>query len=210
MKRSFFILIPLAVFLLSACGEDKPSDKVASDTVYKFAEQNLLEGLEIVDFVRENGWVDEQTPNRYKVRFNYNLKLVKPYPEVVLVNAKKIKNHFDVNIKKSGKGLFDINSMKSNLETMQLSTSVNQWIQNQGDNFKPRYEKFLGDCASCIAYWNSEDAPKEVNLRRQSYMSSWAHFEDLGFKDDAAIGTKIPRYAWAAFVKTEKGWQPVE
>lgn len=213
MKRMWTISMfgcALAV-LLSGCGEEKPSDKMAADTVHKVAEQDANFGIEIVDFVRENGWVDDQTPNRYKVRFNYNLELVKPYSEVVLDNAKKIRNEMAQNSKGSGGGFFDVNAMQSGLETMQQSMAVDEWVRNQGENFKPRFEKFAANCTPCMAYMYDKDVSKaEQNLRFQSYISSWGFFEGIGIKDDAIIGSKIPRQAWSAFMKTEKGWLPVQ
>ena len=87
--------------------------------------------------------------------------------------------------------------------------AVNQWIHNQGDSFKSRRDAFLGNCSPCVAYWNSEDAPKEADTRRELILSSWIYFEELGFKDDFKVGDSIPRNAWAFFSKTEKGWQPI-
>lgn len=199
------------VVILSGCGEEKPSDKMAADTVHKVAEQDANFGIEIVDFVRENGWVDDQTPNRYKVRFNYNLELIKPYSEIVLDNAKKIRSEMAQNSKGSSGGSFDVNAMQSSLEAMQQSIAVNQWVRNQGENFKPRFEKFVANCTPCTAYVYDKDVSKaEQNLRFQSYISSWGFFEEVGIKDDAVIGSKIPRQASSAFMKTEKGWLPVQ
>lgn len=209
MKKHFLAIATLSI-LLSACGDDKPGEKLASTKIRQIAESEKLEGLEIADFVRDNGWIDDQTPNRYNARYKYNLKLIKPYQEVVLDNAKSYKAEIEDNAKKTGNYLFYTNAMQTSLATMHLSMTVDQWIGNQGKDFKLRLEKFLINCESCIDYWNAEDASNEQNLRRETYIASWMHFEELGFKDDAVVGSKVPRQAWAAFMKTEKGWLPVE
>lgn len=195
MKNLWIIAVSSCALamLLVACGEDKPSEKIAADAVYKVAEQEAHLGLKVVNFVRENGWVDEQSPNRYKVRYNYNLELVKPYSEVVLENAKNIRKNL------------------TNLEALQLSWSINGWDKNQGDGFMQRYEKFVNSCVACTAYLlDQEISEHERKIRFGSYFSSWEFFEELGFKDDAAIGSKISRQAWSAFMKTENGWLPVQ
>lgn len=207
------IILPFSIFIavsLTGCGDDKPSDKLASETVRKFANSDLTEGLEISDFTRENGWVDNDAPNRYKVRYTYNLRLTKPYSEVVLSTAKKIKEEFDANARKATGGLFDTNTLQNNVDTMQLSMTVNKWVQDQGDGFIKRRDDFLNTCAPCTEYWNSEDAPNEAKLRRQTFISSWIYLEGIGFKDTFKVGDSVPRNAWAAFIKTEKGWKPAE
>lgn len=197
------------VLLLSACGDDKPSDQLAADTIHKIADQEAYTGLAVVDFVRENGWVDDQATNRYKVRYNYNLKLVKPYAEVVLSNAQILRSDIEKKAKASGKGEFDVNAMQSGLVSLQLTMVTEQWINNQGDNFQPRFQKFVGACKPCGAYIYDPGASHEEQLLRfRTFLSSWVYFEELGFKDDHVVGDKIARQAWSSFMKTEKGWQP--
>ena len=207
------IVLPLSLFTaigLSGCGDDKPSDKLASETIRKVAETDLSDGLEISNFTRENGWVDNEAPNRYKVRYAYNLRLAKPYGEVVLANAKLLKGELEENAKNESGELFDVNTLTNSLQTMQLGIAIKTWIQDQGDGFSKRRDAFLNTCAPCIAYWNSEDSPKEAALRRQTFITSWIFFEKLGFKDSFKVGDSVPRNAWAAFIKTEKGWKPTE
>lgn len=205
----FTVSVSTAAMLLSACGEDKPGDKLAADTVHKIADREVHPGLAVTDFIRENGWIDNQTPNRYNVRFNYNLTLTQPYAEVVLNNAKAIEKERQQNSKTAGKGLFDVNAMQNGLEAMQQSMAITQWINNQGENFRPRYEKMIGNCAPCNSFiYDPALSKNEQNARFQTYVSSWGFFEELGFKDDMAVGKKVARQAWSAFMKTEKGWLP--
>lgn len=198
------------VVILPGCGDDKPSDKLASETVRKVAENDCSTGLEVADFTRDNGWVDTETPNRYKVQYKYNLRLKKPYAEAVLAGAKEMQKEMAADSKKASSNLFDINAMQNGLQTMQLAMAANKWIQDQGDGFAKRRDSFVGACGSCVEYWNSKDAPDEAKIRRQTFIASWAYLENYGFKDEAKIGDGVPRSAWAAFTKTENGWQPVQ
>jgi hypothetical protein len=197
--------------LLAGCGEDKPGDKLAADTVRLVANGVAHNGLEVVDFVRENGWADQQMPNRYTVKYTFNLKLVKPYAEVVLANARLLRDDIAGKDKAAGNGLFDLNRLQGGVEAMQQSLVVNQWVNNQGDAFKPRYQQLIKGCAPCDAYlYEPNLAQAEQNLRFQTYLSSWMYFEELGIKDDAVRGTKVARWASSAFMKTEKGWMAVQ
>lgn len=198
--------------LLAGCGKDTPSDSLAAETVRKYADRDLHDGLVIAKFERENGWVDETSANRYNVRYNYQLQLAKPYAEVVLLNAKRLKGEEEQAAKTSGKGgFFDLGALQNGVEAMGQAMAVNQWIGNQGDAFAPRYRRFLAGCTPCAAWLSDEQlAEKERRARFAAFASSWGFFEDLGFKDEAVVGSGLPRQAWAAFMKTEKGWQAVQ
>lgn len=198
--------------LLAGCGSDTPSDSLAAQTVRKYADRDLHDGLVIARFERENGWVDQASVNRYNVRYNYQLQLAKPYAEVVLLNAQQLMREQTQAAKKSGNGgFFDLGAMQNDLEAMGQTMAINQWIGNQGDGFTPRYRKFIAGCAPCAAWLSGQELPeKERRARFLVFASSWGFFEELGFKDEAAVGSGLPRQAWASFMKTEKGWQAVQ
>ncbi|MCU4119741.1 hypothetical protein [Variovorax sp. N23] len=202
-------IVLCALHLLVACGEDRPSDRLASDTIRKIAERDARFGLEVADFSRENGWVDNQAPNRYTIRYNYSLRLTTPYPEIVLANAKKLLSEVELRKKQAVGGFLGMNALSNTLESVQQAANVNDWIESQGDDFKPRYLKMMENCAACVVYLNDNGLSKnEESVRFTTFFSSWEFFDELGFKDDAKIGNGIPRQAWSSFMKTEKGWLP--
>lgn len=196
-----------AALAIAGCGEDKPSDKVASAAIRKIADSDTTEGMEVANFKRDNGQVDPDSANRYKVTYTYDLRLTKPLPEVVLANAVAIHNSWGSSAKRETGAFFDATRMGNDLTKLETSMAVNQWIQNQDGNFAARRDEFLTGCAPCVTFWNSEDAPQDAKSRRSAFISSWIYFEDLGFKDKAKVGDSVPRYAWSNFSKTEKGWQ---
>jgi hypothetical protein len=200
MNKCFAIPFVLGMLCLTGCGEDTPSDKLSSEVIRPIAESGI-KGVEISDFNRDNGWVDTQAPNRYVIQYKYNFKLTQPLPEVVLGLAKGVKAEFDE--KQKNPGFMGIDAMQASLES---SLAASQWINAQGSNFKARRDSFLGNCAACVEYWNREGAKDESKSRRDAFVLAWAHLESLGFTDSAAVGDKVPRQAWAAFTKTEKGW----
>ncbi len=207
-KLGLALLVSASAIGLSGCFDDKPGDKLASETIRKYAEQDLSEGLEIADYQRSNGQVDPDSANRYKVTYSYNLRLKKPLAEVVLANAKDMQSSRVASGKQETGAFFDMTKLQNSLGDMQTGMIVSQWTQGQGDAFKARRDAFVGGCSPCVAYWNSEDAPKEAEARRTAFLLAWIYFENLGFKDGAKVGDSTPRNAWAAFSKTEKGWQP--
>jgi PBP1b-binding outer membrane lipoprotein LpoB len=200
MNISFMSSLVLSAVLLGGCNEDIPSEKLSSEVVRKFAESGLA-GVEISDFQRDNGWVDTQTPNRYVVQYKYNYVVTRPLAEVVLALAKEIQA--EVNVAKSNPGFMGLEAAQASLD---VSLRANQWIVSQGDKFVSRRDSFLGSCSSCVEYWNSEEPSDDLKLRRESYVVAWAQLENLGFSDSTDIGDTVPRQAWAAFKKTEKGW----
>jgi len=204
-KNLTIALLVAAASVLSGCSESKPNDDLAAKTVRPYAEQDLMKGIELADFKRDNGWVDTESSNRYKVQYTYNYRLTKPLPEVALQAAQELKNEYDASQKnKSG----FVGGFNAWAESMQLSMGAGQWINSQGDQFIKRRDTFLGNCEACITYWNQQGSDEEVSTRRYTFITAWSKLEALGFKDDAKTGDKISRSAWAAFIKTEKGWKP--
>lgn len=193
--------------VLTGCFDDKPSDKIASEAVRKIADSDAAEGLDVANFERSNGQVDPNSANLYKVTYTYNLKLTKPYAEAILANAKLLQAAKVESAKRETGAFFDAAKLQNNLHDMQSTMAINQWIASQEDKFRPRRNALLNNCAPCVAWWNSEDAPNEGEARRRAFISSWMYYESLGFKDDAKEGDNVPRSAWAYFSKTEKGWQ---
>ena len=207
-KLGLALCLSATTIALTGCFDDKPSDKVAAETIRKYADNDLAEGLEIANFQRANGQVDPGSANRYKVTYSYDLRLAKPYAEVVLANAKALQSDWTSSAKRETGNFFDATKLQNGVQDMQIKMAVDQWIQNQDGGFAARRDAFLGPCAPCVDYWNSPDAPKEATLRRRAFIASWSYFEELGFKDTAKPGEGVPRNAWAFFSKTEKGWQP--
>lgn len=200
MSKKFWAAIGLAASFLSGCGKDVPSDKLSAEVVRPFAEAHV-KGIEVADFKRDNGWVDTQAPNRYIVQYKYNLKLAQPAPEVVLGLAKDIRAEFDETRKNPG--FMGVAALQASLD---LRSEADEWINVQGDKFAARRDGFLKNCAKCLDYWNAVGAEDEANIRRTVFTVAWRRFENLGFSDAAAVGDKSARTAWAAFIKTEKGW----
>lgn len=207
-KIGFVFAISAIVLALTGCGDDKPSDKIASETIRKYAESEAAYGLEVANFKRANGQVDPSSANLYKVTYSYDLRLTKPLAEIVLANAKALQSDRVASGKQETGSSIDMAKLQNTLGDMQTGMIVNQWIQSQRDTFKARRDAFVGGCSPCLAYYNSEEAPEEAEMRRKAFISSWIYVENLGFKDDAKTGDGVPRNAWAFFSKTEKGWQP--
>lgn len=206
MKTISVVAVLFAGLVLAGC-DDKPSDSLAGPVIRKLAEENKANGLEIANFERTNGQVDPNSANLYKVTYSYNLKLSKPLAEAVLENAMLYQKEVAASTKRETGQLFDATALQNNVNSMQQSMVVNQWVANQDGGFNARRDAFLNTCASCIAWWNSEDAPAEAKNRRMGFLTAWIEMEQYGFKDTAKVGDAVPRLAWASFSKTEKGWQ---
>lgn len=204
MKNIKMVFATISMVLLFGCAEDKPSDALAAKTVLPYAEQRLVKGLELTDFKRDNGWVDTESPNRYKVQYVFNYRLTKPLPEIALQVAQDFKAEYDAS-KKKNSGF--IGGLSAWSESMQLSIAAGEWIRNQGDQFAKRRDDFLSKCQACVVYWNQLGSEEDVSARRYAFIMAWSMLEELGFKDEAKTGDKVPRTAWAAFIKTEKGWK---
>ncbi|MFM0050687.1 hypothetical protein [Caballeronia grimmiae] len=206
MKKISVAAVLLSTLALAGC-DDKPSDKLSSEVIRKIADNDSTEGLEVTNFERANGQVDQNSANLYKVTYSYNLRLTQPYAETVLANAKLYQKDKATNAKRETGAFFDATALENSVNNMQQSMLVNQWIANQDDGFKARRDALLDPCAPCIAWWNSEEAPAEAKDRRMSFIAAWIAMEQYGFKDSAKVGDAVPRQAWAFFSKTEKGWQ---
>ena len=209
-KIGLAILFSAVTFALSGCLDDKPSDKIASETIRKIADSDLDEGLEIANFKRRNGQVDPDSANRYTVTYSYDVRLVKPLAEVVLAFAKDMSKEFESSVKKQTGAFIDPTKLQNDVNEMQIAMAVNQWIKKQGDTIKQRRDTLLANCSQCIDYLHNRDLPeKELKKRHFFFVGSWIYFEDFGFKDSAKVGDSVPRIASASFSKTEKGWQPI-
>lgn len=194
-------VLALSSVLLAGCFEDRPSDAVAEPVVRRQAETDLVDGLAIVDFKRDNGQLDPDSVNRYKVTYTYRLQLTKPCAEVVLGVAQDLYQEWQAASKQTG-----LMAMQGSLERMQYGMAAGQWISAQGDSFPARRDAFVGSCARCLAFWNSEDAPEQADDRRTAYILAWDHLAQRQFEDGFNVGDGVDRHAWHYFVKTEKGW----
>ncbi len=203
MGKPAWLILGLLVSGLMGCDDKTPPDKLTEQVVRPYAEQSLLKGMEMVDYKRDNGWVDSNSPNLYIVKYTLNYQLTKPLGEVVLENAKDYEKEFSDLDKKGDASMFS-----GGLNTLAVMMAVNQWVAQQGDSFQARKEQLLNSCQPCIAYWNSEDGgEKSVKNRRQAFLASMYAVEEAGFKESAKQGDKAPRWAQASFTKTEKGWE---
>jgi hypothetical protein len=200
MKPVLASLLLCTTVLLQGCDQKTPGDALASKTVRVYAERDLHDGLVIEDFKRQNGWEDTSQINTYNVRYSYNLKLSKSMAEATLGLAKEAVA--EINASKKNPGFMGINQLQV---SMGLSLAASEWINAQ-EGFAARRDAFLSDCRACIDFWNQEGEPDMVKARRNAFVYAWSEMEKLGFKDAAKVGDKVPREAWAAFMKTEKGW----
>ncbi|WP_337882177.1 hypothetical protein [Chromobacterium haemolyticum] len=189
--------------LLAACSEKVPNDKLTYETVLSYAKNDELEGLVVDDFKKENGWQDTSSENKYNVRYNYNLKLTKPLPEVVLAFANGIVNTIQQRHKKPG--LMGIDALQSEVN---ISTQADSWLAPQKETFPLRRDAFLIKCKPCTDFL-SKGSKDEINLHWNAFIAAWAELEKMGFKDNATMGDKVAKQAWSGFMKTENGWRPI-
>lgn len=201
MKISSALILAFAAVLLAGCDEKTPSDKLTSATIRPIADGEAMDGLVVDDFKKENGWQDTGAANTYDVRYSYNLTLTKPLPVVALGLANEILS--GLGEAKKNPGPMDINEIQAQVN---LSQEAANWLRPQQD-FAARRNAFLSSCEPCIAYWNQAGSEDDVTNRRFAYAAAWSRLENIGFKDSAKIGDKVPRLAWAAFMKTEQGWR---
>ena len=200
----------LMLFALVGCGDDRPSDKVASAAILQQAQSDVLDGLEIVEFERSNGQVDPDSANRYRVTYTYKLQLTKPYGEAILATAEDLHEELEraAQASQSAASVLDLGALEQAMGQMQYTLTASQWLSAQGDQFPARREALLDSCAPCKGYWNGAQVEEQAELRRLAFIIAWSHFEGLSFKDDAKVGDAVERYAWRNFEKTEKGWFP--
>ncbi|GAB2904017.1 hypothetical protein GCM10027202_36360 [Microvirgula curvata] len=201
---------PLTIFtalslmaLLTACTENAPNDKLAYETILPYAKNDELDGLVIDDFKKENGWQDTSAENKYNVRYEYNLKLTKPLPEVVLGLANGLVKTVQQRHKNSG--FMGVEALQTDLN---IYTEADNWVASQRDTFPARRDALLLKCKLCTDFL-SRGSENERNLHWNAFIVAWSELEKLGFKDNAAIGDRVPRQAWSGFMKTEKGWRAI-
>lgn len=189
--------------LLMACTDNAPNDKLTYETILPYAKNDEMKGLVVDDFKKENGWQDTSAVNTYNVRYNYNLKLTKPLPEVVLGRANELMD----TVRQSHKdpGFMGISALQTDLN---ISTGAYNWIAPQKETFPARRDAFLLKCKPCTNFL-SKGSKDETELRWNTFIVAWAELEELGFSDAAITGNKVPRQAWSGFMKTENGWRPI-
>jgi len=200
--RGYFTVLGVMALLI-ACSENVPNDKLTYETILSYAKNDELEGLVVDDFKKENGWQDTSSANKYNVRYNYNLKLTKPLPEVVLGFANGLVD--TVQQRHKNPGFMGVDALQTDLN---ISTQADNWIAPQKDTFPARRDAFLLKCKSCTDFL-SRGSEDEINLHWNAFIVAWAELEKLGFKDKAIVGDKVPRQAWSGFMKTENGWRPI-
>ncbi|EIN00418.1 hypothetical protein WQE_15346 [Paraburkholderia hospita] len=186
--RNFLLLTAvLTSSLLTGCGKDTPDDELTARVVRPNAESGVT-GVEVIDYQRDNGWVDPQSANRYIVRYKFNWELKKPFFDIALARAKGER------AEGSG-GMFS------------LSDGTIEWLQKHDSNERStRIDAMKAKCPACAA-WLSEGDEDETRARLNCFEDIWNALEKVGFKDTDLAGAKTPRTAWATFVKTEKGWE---
>lgn len=191
-KPAFAAMLAVTLLAVSGCDSKVPGDAIASKSVMEYARQNecTLTDTKIVDFKRGNGWADQQNPHQYDVRYDYNLQLTKPLAEAVLDAAKRYQQ-----------ALAASNSAMSAADT----NTVANWFNAQGEQLKARAQAFLQGCAECEQYLSDGH-----DDNRLAFALMWQAYENCGFPDAAKAGSKIVRYAWVGFTKTEQGWMPVD
>lgn len=206
MKTLFLLVLSALVSSLLGCSESTPPDKLTEKVVRPYAQQDLLSGMEIVDYKRENGWADPNSPNRYIVRYALNYRLTKSIGDVVLENIKPMEKIFSDSIKKS-----DAMPSSESVTALAMLMTVQQWTGQQGDAIDSRKQKLWSSCQACLDYWNLEDGSKEsAKYRRWAMLAVILNIEQAGFTVDAKQGDTAPRWAQASFTKTENGWQAAQ
>lgn len=190
-----------ATAMLAGCGDDTPSKKLAEETAMNIAKNDAGSLFEVADFVRENGWQDNESANKYWVRYNYNLVFKKSLAEVVLDAAKEA--YPEGGTEKGFQG------MANAVTGMGLAMKANLFVgENKDGAFTKRFAAFIEDCTSCRAYLYDKTVSKQVgNMRANAFVASWATLaEEWNIDDSTKAGGKMARQATAGFMKTEKGW----
>lgn len=205
IRKLFILAVVCASVFIIGCEEKTPGDKLTSETIRPIAERETMDGMIVDEFKKENGWQDTNAANTYKIRYSYNLKLTKPLPEVTLALANNILSEL-IDAKKNP-GPMGINELQAEIN---LSQEASNWIDSQQQEFPRRRDEFLSKCKPCLDYWNQEGKEENVRERRFAYIAAWSRLEHTGFKDSSTIGNKIPRLAWAGFMKTEQGWRDIK
>lgn len=190
--------------MLAGCGDDTPSKKQAEEAAMKLAKNDAGSSFEVADFVRENGWQDTESANKYWVRYNYNLVFKKSLAELALETAKEAYPE--------GGTEEGFQGMANAVTGMGLAMKANLFIgENKDGAFTKRFVAFIEDCASCRAYLYDKTVSKQVdNMRANAFIASWATLaEEWNIDDSTKAGGKMARQATAGFMKTEKGWMTI-
>jgi hypothetical protein len=190
MRKFLLMAVVLACAFLSGCGKSTPDDELTAKVVRPRANSGVA-GVEIVDYRRDNGWVDPQSANRYIVRYRYNWALALPFFDIVLAKAKAERDE--------GRG-----------EGFDFLDGALEWEAAQDKSARlARIDALKTRCPVCAAWLNQGDED-EKKARLQCFEDVWHGLEQVGFKDTDGAGAKTPesRTASASFVKTEKGWEP--
>ncbi|MBW7925692.1 MAG: hypothetical protein H3C59_13255 [Burkholderiaceae bacterium] len=199
------VALACSLVLVSACGDDAPDDALSAEVVRPYAEPGV-KGLQIVDYQRENGWVDSSDPNQYVVRYKFNLRLERPFPEVVLDLARD----FELLRERRRSAPGTAAKFVMAFEDMRSSAKAINWMEAQGSEFEPRLDRLSSKCAGCRVYLNGPVPVETRKVRREKFALAWSHLEELGFPDSSRIGDTAPGTAWASFLKTERGWRPFQ
>lgn len=198
------MLVAFVTVFLSGCDGDKtPSEKVTGPVVRQYAESGIRD-VEIADYQRDNGWVDTSAPNRYDVQYKYNWELKKPFPQVLLEHAQDVRRNDEDEL--SGLALADTMFGMLDKAMAAAEASGAQGSSASDDPYQQREAALFKRCREC-AVWLTQGDDNEKTLRSHAFMLAWKDLENLGYADDAPAGVKVPRTAWAAFSKTENGWE---
>lgn len=202
MKTLFNAALIVLTVAITGCDSKTPPESLTKDIVMKEASKELLHGMEIVDFKRENGWADQNAQNRYIVRYEYKIKLTKDMPAMVLEMAKATRKEVeDVN---KNPGFMGLEAMGK-----QWELSLQAARLNKEEGYAKRLEAFIGRCNECKEYLGADGNQSLSTSRLKAFESSWSYMlNDLNFglTDEHTVGSKLERRYWVAFMKTEQGW----
>lgn len=105
MRKLKWLVVGLMAAMLVGCGKTPP-DSLTEKVIRAGAEQTMLQGMEIGDFKRDNGWVENNAANLYTVKYTFNYVLKMPYGEATLENAKEIEHAYSDLDKKGDSAMF--------------------------------------------------------------------------------------------------------
>lgn len=207
MKPLSWIAAGALISCLTACSGNTPPDQFTEEAIRPYAEQNLLIGMNVVDFKRDNGWSDKDYPNLYTVKYTLNYQLTEPVDDVLLANAKLMADQIN-GVKHTG----NMPPFASNLELASMQKGIDLWIAQQGqERIDARKTALLERCKPCGDFWHAEEGGKQaVEHRHLAFLAALYMIEQLGFSLDSKTGDKVPRWAQAGFTKTDEGWQTLD
>jgi hypothetical protein len=193
VKKYVWVIAMLVATLLGGCGHSTPDDELTARTIRPQTESGVTD-VEVVDYQRDNGWVDEQRANRYVVRYKFNWQLKKPFFEVVLARAMEERKRIS-----SADGT-------PNLFSLIFSPDDEGGASANSEPAGAHYANMMKTCHDC-AVWLTTGDDNERKARQMCFSLAWGKLEQLGFKDRDQTGAKSARVSWATFIKTEKGWE---